>query len=565
MRLRVFIVAVALGAPLAGAPLVADGAQHGAPACGWPMYGHDPGHSFAQSPACAEISAANVAALRPKWFVETRESVTASPTVVDGTVYVGAWDGIFYAVDAGTGEVLWKFEVEDAHEVAFGRIVSSAAVDTITVPRVAQPVRVVLFGGGGTLYALEHRKDRAVLLARQDVDPRTEALKAAQADDPPEVEIESSPLVGHFADGDDRIFVGMDVHNAKGVGRTGLLSFGLRRNEGGETPYRFELLYKFDPETGVALHSLTDGSGGGWGCGGVWSSPALDPTALGPGEGVIVFGTANCDHPDESVADDEVGGEAVFGIEAKTGRELWRFTPRGPNELDDDFGSSPNLLPGGLVGEGSKDGWYYALDRVTGEEAWRAHAGQSGHVSSGFAVGGIIGTPAVGTVRDPLTGESRAAIFATTALPTPVGPPLDSGEPRLDTTLVTDRDPTRVFAVHAIDAATGEIIWRAPLAAPSYGAPTYANGVLLVPVTFGFQVQALDAGTGLPLWTTPTLGAPSSAPAIVGDSIYFGAGTRETDLEFKAFGDEIGDALGEALGAHPLSRLSGIFAYELVG
>jgi hypothetical protein len=45
-----------------------------------------------------------------EWAFETGDFVESSPTVVDGTVYVGSFDDKLYAVDAGTGEQEWAFE-----------------------------------------------------------------------------------------------------------------------------------------------------------------------------------------------------------------------------------------------------------------------------------------------------------------------------------------------------------------------------------------------------------------------------------------------------------------------
>jgi outer membrane protein assembly factor BamB len=523
------------------------------------MFGHDPGHSGAQTARCSKITGTSVATLVPKWAVLTTDNITSSPVVAGGIVYAGSWDGTFYAIDAETGKVLWTFHVDDSSRVGFGRIVSTPAVDRLRVPG-GPDVAVVVFGGGATLYALAPGRTGPHLLAHVSVDPRAPELQAAQAANPPQIEILSSPAVGHFPSA-DRIFVGMDVHNNDGVGRTGLLSFALEPNAGPGDPYVFRLVSKFDPETGLVRHSLTEGSGSGWGCGGVWSSPVVSPAALGPDDGVVAFGTSNCDHPTESAAHGEVGREAMFGIDAQTGAELWRFQPRGPNDVDDDFGSSANLLPGGAVGEGGKDGWYYARDLLTGAERWRTHAGQAGHVNTGFAVGGFIGTPAVGSYRS-LTGAMRTAIFGVTAISTPIDVPIDQKGQHLDVGLLSD--PTRLFSLHAIDAATGKLLWRSPLAAPSYGHVTFSNGVVFVEETVGLRVGAFDATTGLPLWLTPTLGAPSSGVAIVGDSIYFGTGTRESDLEFKAFGDTVQNLFSRPLGASPLSRLSGVFAYTVL-
>ena len=113
--------------------------------------------------------------------------------------------------------------------------------------------------------------------------------------------------------------------------------------------------------------------------------------------------------------------------------------------------------------------------------------------------------------------------------------------------------------MHAIRASDGELLWRAALPRASYGAPSFVNGLVLVPVTFGLQLMVLDADDGNLLWTVPLPGAPSSTPVPVGDSIYLGIGTRETDAEYKAFG---GSVIEPIAGAHPLSPLSGILALE---
>jgi outer membrane protein assembly factor BamB len=533
--------------PLVALGLAALPARAATPDCDWPMFGHDAQHSFAQASGCSPIEASNAATMVPKWFVHAPDSVTAPPSVVDGIVYVGGWDGTFLALDADDGTELWRYEIDDTHEVAFGRIVGGAWVGTIAVKsgNTVEQKDVVLFGGGATLYALNPGADGGQLIAKIDLDPRTEADKAAQAEDPPQVEIESSPVVGRFGTEGDRIFVGMDVHNRANVGRTGLVALELHHNTGG---YFFAFKYKFDPESGIARTSRTEGSGTGWGCGGVWSSPVVDEDALGPGDGVVAFGTASCSRPAESDA-----GERMFGIAAKDGRLLWSFKPSRPAgfDADQDFGASPNLLPDGVVGEGAKDGWYYTRDLVTGAEKWSRHIAQAGQLNEGFAVGGFLGSAAIGEVN----GEP--ALFAAHALPTPINQTSDGPD------LSALERPGQLFALHAFSVATGEPLWDNPLSLPSYGAVTYTNGVVFVPDTFGLQLQIVDANTGALLGIRPTPGAPASAPAIVGDSVYFGIGTRETDAEFKAFGNEIGDFFEQTIGEHPLSPLSGIAAYEL--
>jgi len=464
--------------------------------------------------------------------------------VVDGVAYAGDWTGRFYAVPVDQGSIAavptWSFQVDDPSHVAFGRIVSTASVASI------DGMRVVVFGGGATLYVLNASNGRE--LARLCLDPRADpATRCQSTPTGTQIEVESSPAVvvsGHRA----QIVIGIDVHNRGDVGRTGIVSSRLRHHR---STWTLEPTWKFDPEGGsgdgatyTGADLLTHGAGTGDGCASVWGSPAVDVE-----DGLVFFGTGSCG------ADGVEVGEDAFAVDLRTGALQWRFdTPRVNEDWDDDYGASPNLLPGGLVGFGSKDGSYYALDRRAGRVEWVAHVGQSGHITDGFAVGGIIGTPALGQVA------GRAAVFTTTALSTPIAEPLDEGDPAawLDTSLA--EDPGRLLSLSAIDAATGDVLWRSPLARQSYGAPTYADGVVLVPSTFSAELLAFHADTGVLLSAMPVVGAPSSSPTVVGDTIYIGGGTRTSDVEFKAFGASAAETL---LGASPLSPASGLFAYRI--
>src|SRR4051812_25428152 len=81
----------------------------------WPMYGRNLQHTFS-NPNSA-INSSNVASLEPAWSFPTGDAVTASPSVVDEVVYVGSWDGFFYALDAHNGSLIWKFQVDCQNSV----------------------------------------------------------------------------------------------------------------------------------------------------------------------------------------------------------------------------------------------------------------------------------------------------------------------------------------------------------------------------------------------------------------------------------------------------------------
>jgi outer membrane protein assembly factor BamB len=332
------------------------------------------------------------------------------------------------------------------------------------------------------------------------------------------------------------------------MGRTGVVALRLDTTSWTLSPvWKFdaerELVYKTacgtQPDCVASADPLTYGAGTGHGCGGVWSSPAVDVDG-----NTVFFGTANCDS-DQAGLGTDTGGEAMWAVNLRTGAKVWHFTPRGPNADDDDFGASANLLPGGLVGEGSKDGVYYARHRATGAEAWTSHAAQAGHLTSGFAFGGFIGTTAVGAV------SGSPAVIGASALSNPFNR-FDGDNPGPDMTLL--EDPGRMLSLHAIDAASGKVLWRSPLSRQAFGAVSVAlspdvapgvnlGGVVFVPSTFSFSIVAVSADTGVPLWTHLLNGPPSSAPTIAGDSVYLGVGVTAMDL--------------------PIGQLSGIWAFEL--
>src|SRR3954452_19887564 len=78
----------------------------------WRMYGYDVRHSFDVRPGCSSITTANASTLAPAWFFHAKDSITASVAVSHGTVYVGSWDGTFYAINASTGAERWSFKVK---------------------------------------------------------------------------------------------------------------------------------------------------------------------------------------------------------------------------------------------------------------------------------------------------------------------------------------------------------------------------------------------------------------------------------------------------------------------
>jgi polyvinyl alcohol dehydrogenase (cytochrome) len=524
----------------------------------WRQYGATAQHTFAVASGCSPITASNVATLLPKWFFHAPDSVSASPAVVGNSVYVGDWAGHFYSINARTGAKQWEYTIALPDPVAFGQIVSSAAVEPFLDRRTGTDREVVIFGGGSIVWALDASTGK--LLAKLDIDPRKPALRKKQraAGNAPVVEIEASPAVADVRVGrhtQRRIYVGMDVHNDAGVGRTGVVAMRLRSSVRGK--WSLQPVWKNDPETDHTYYGragLTAGSGQGQGCGDVWSSPAVEPAA-----NLVIYGVGNCDHPPTAKKHQKNWSESITAVRADNGKFKWRYAPSAhhgsvSNDIaaayqDDDFGASVNIYRtanGRLVaGDGSKGSVYYARAARSGKALWHTQSGQPGNLQQDFAVGGFIGSLAVGASSNGRAGE----IVGGTAIPLP-----KASVQSLD---------NATEDIHAFNPQTGRVDWTTHLAAPTYASASVANDVVFMPVTTCSCLLALNLKTGAPLWVNPAIGPPSSTAVVSGSSVYLGTGTNESDLEYKGLGLAVPAGVQRAVGQSPLSPLSGVQAWQL--
>jgi outer membrane protein assembly factor BamB len=76
-------------------------------AADWPTFLANPQRTAAGSGETT-LSTSNASQLTKLWSYKTGGIVESSPAVVAGTVYVGSWDGYEYALNATTGGLLWK-------------------------------------------------------------------------------------------------------------------------------------------------------------------------------------------------------------------------------------------------------------------------------------------------------------------------------------------------------------------------------------------------------------------------------------------------------------------------
>lgn len=83
-------------------------------------------------------------------------------------------------------------------------------------------------------------------------------------------------------------------------------------------------------------------------------------------------------------------------------------------------------------------------------------------------------------------------------------------------------------AIYALDLATGESLWSAPVG--DEGTPVVADGVVYVPSRASSELIALDAANGTVRWRFETRQAPST-PVIGDNAVYFVASDRIVALE----------------------------------
>jgi polyvinyl alcohol dehydrogenase (cytochrome) len=447
----------------------------------WPSYGHDAQHTFHGR---TTLTRSRARALQPAWTFPTGDAVTATPTVVAGTVYVGSWDGWFYALALRTGKLRWKFALDPqpAIEPQPGKVPRPFTSDggMVTSSAWFQPgdddrPDLVIFGGGYTLYALDARTGALVwkhaYTGRPDLPP-----------DPVHdgARIFSSPVVA-----DGRVMIGVSVGGARG--RRGYIVAASLRT--GEPIWRFET--DIDPQGTLSND----------GCGSVWSSGTLLPAPK-----LVVFDVADCHFSDPLQF-----SETVLALRIRDGSVAWVFRPqRRDVHCDTDFGATPNagVTARGVptfLGVGGKDGTYYSLEPRTGALRWSTNVVFGGFSGGFIATAGFDGTRVHGSTALGDFGRFEGPGMVRCAPDNPRDLPF--------------QEPT----VHVFNARTGAVTWQANGGA-SFAPTTIAGNLTFNGLALREAVQVRDRDTG-ELLNELSIPAPCwSGIATAGDAIVFGTG-----------------------------------------
>ncbi len=453
------MAAAALVAVALGGALVACGSDDGGDAatvrqaatCDWSMGGQNLARTHASTCGAANaVGRDTLDRLEQVWFTPTRAEVTGAPAIAGDSLYLGDWSGRVYALRRSDGRERWHKDLPKHPPVYAGQVPASPTVATI------DGERVVIVASGRTVWAL----------AASDGAERWHHVFGDPKDPEDPIEIEGSPAVAGGT-----VLVPTDVHNDQ-EHRSGLAALSLATGRP---------TWTFDPEAG------RDAAG----CGSIWGSPAVDLARH-----LVVLGTGSCFHQEGWSR----YGEAIVGVDLRTGRPRWSYQPRRSlTSRDWDFAGAPNLFEIGgvpVAGLGNKDGTYYVVDRTNGDLVWKSAAVKPSSAGDGFAFGGFIGATAVAADR---TG--RVVVAGGTAV----------GD---------------CPCQHAFDAATGKPLWQSPKSGGTYGASAAAGGVVF---TAGIDqtLRGYDLVDGAVLWSRKLESISASGPAIAGDLLAIGVGFRE--------------------------------------
>lgn len=471
-------------------------------ASGWPSAGQNDSNTR-NAPDETSIGTRTVSRLAPKWTFTTAGDVSATATVVHGTVYVPDWGGQLSAVSAATGRALWT------HAIAGYDGISG---DVSRTSPAYWHSELVIGTGGSTLPAL----DGAYIVG---ISASTGAmLWRTKADPDPAAIITGSPTIYHGV-----VFVGI---SSKDEGLSTAPTF--RGSVEALSAATGQILWK----TYVVPSGYTGGA--------VWGGqPAVDPRT-----GMLYIATGNnysvpadvCDSPVQTGCtppDAADHFDSILGLNLRTGAVEWAhptlsadtWTEFEPNAGPDfDFGSSPSLYttdingtPTQLLGIGQKSGVYYALNPRTGQTVWETQAGP----------GGFLGGIEWGAATD-----GRHIFIA------------EANSDHQSVTITSyDGQPSTTTGGYfaALDAATGKVDWEVadPQGYLDDSFVSSARGVMYAgsSAPSGTNMYALDADTGAILWSFASGGAVFAGASIVGGTVFWGSGYHTEDLGLGYNGD----------------------------
>jgi glucose dehydrogenase len=462
----------------------------------WLTYGNDYGNT--RFSPLTQITSANVSGLIPAYVFQTGVlgPFEASPLVSNGTMYIStAYDGLF-AINARTGDAIWRRSALSGHfRVCCGPVNRGVAITD----------RLVLIGQlDGVLVAL---------------DRTTGDVKWATvvADNASGASITMAPLVYR-----DSVLIGV-AGSEFGV-RGSLSSYSLANGKLQWRWYVTDALHWFGPSRRLRTdHGVMDlrmskrlkaRFADAWrhGGGGIWTTPAIDTSRN------TIYVTTGNPWPDTDGMrrpGDNLFTDCIVALDASTGHIRWYFQ-QSPHDTGDLDAASPPILfdtvgPRGnkieAVGEAGKTGLYYILDRTSGKLIRRsenfATLDPGGRGTQRWE-GGSTWSP---VSYDPALGY--AIVSAAQHLR------VETRSRRAESTNESMQGWNSGYGtVTALDVSTGRVAWQDRFNQGVVGGSvSTAGGVTFVGEGNGY-FDALDTKSGERLWRFQTGAGVNAAPIV---------------------------------------------------
>jgi glucose dehydrogenase len=554
-----FLFALTLGAP----PLLAvdDRAlrQAGDDPANWLTYSR--GYFNQRYSPLDEINRGNVRRLVPKWIYQTGLVGTfqASPLVVDGVMYVSLPYNHVVALDAATGDLLWRYN----HKLTTEKLCCGPANRGLALGY----GRLYMITVDARLIALD-RKSGKILWDTPVADPNTGAAESVEvlleADRQKAGDV--SGWTGFSGNMAPLVYDGMVIVGVTGAG------YGLHLGGTPDSPIsvvgmsgsRFGLrafLSAYTADTGKLLWRWYATAEGNWegdfvtrtrlgdplerdvaaekeararnadawrrGGGSLWTHPALDPEL-----GLIYVGTGNPapQMDDFSRPGDNLYTVSIVALDVRTGKMKWydQHVPHdrwgydvGTPAVLFDLDERSRKVP--VLAQASKTGWMYIYNRASGELIRRSEpfVPQSNLFRRPTAEGIVIWPGAAGGASwSPASFHPKTGWLYIAAMHNPMRytvrelPPdkRDNGPTYVSVDSIPEAESYGL--VSAIDPRTGKIAWQARTPQLLIGGlVTTAGGLLFIGEGNG-KFTARDVQDGKLLWSFQT-GAGVNAPPIV--------------------------------------------------
>jgi alcohol dehydrogenase (cytochrome c) len=458
----------------------------------------------------AEITPANVAQLRIRWIKQfdiTGTIIEATPLVIDGVIFMVAEAGHVVALDDKTGDVIWEYKRPVPPDL----------------PLIAGPVNRGLAVHGSTIFF-------------GSLDGYLIAIDANDG------KVIWQTLVGSPSDGYSITGAPLVVNGSVVVGVAGG-DFGIRGFlaaydvSTGQQQWKFETI----PGPGEVGHETWENDAWRTGGGSTWVTGSYDPST-----GLLYWGVGN-PSPDFSPdvrPGDNLFTDSVIALRATTGKLVWYFQFTPHDEHDRDAAQTPvlaDLMINDVVRKvicwPNRNGFYYVLDRITGEFLagvpfveldWAQGLTDAGRpILSNIAKVSTAGRrtkPGIDGAtnwQNSAFDQRRGSIFVPAAENSSVftkAPPdrvTHGPNGRFEGSGWIQTEPA-TNQVLALDAATGRLKWKYKSPQPPsqwyhYSGLLSTEGGLVFGASGGICF-ALDADTGREVWRVSLGGNTKSAP-----------------------------------------------------